>query len=94
MGFISLQITVIIDGENEGLYNLYFHNCYDAEPDKIDMKVSSWYSLAALFHSYARTANLLCLSKKLKDKIRETGRVQCFSVHCHQNQDIIVVIYI
>ena len=39
-GHAAFQITVVIDGANEGLYNLYFHNCYgDEEPTKIDMKV-------------------------------------------------------
>jgi len=35
----SGTITVVIDGANEGLYNLYFHNCFDEEPTKIDMKL-------------------------------------------------------
>ena len=39
-GYVALKITVVIDGANEGLYNLYFHNCFDEEPTKIDMKVN------------------------------------------------------
>ncbi|XP_065068336.1 protein GPR107-like [Rhopilema esculentum] len=32
-------ITIIINEGNEGLYNLYFHNCYTDTPVKIDMKL-------------------------------------------------------
>ena len=48
---IQFQITVIIGSANEGLYNLYFHNCYGEDPVMIDMKVhNSIYNFAKYFN--------------------------------------------